>query len=357
MPLPERLKKTRDKLGLTLQQVADRVGLSAPTICAYEKGQRDPSFSHLTRLAKLYCRPVEYFFSENDEPEETVLWRTKPYSPTAKELEAKLLELGARYRALEVWSDCVMPSRLPQCEAGWNDVAVMADSVRKSLGLGDRPGASLGEALQEVGVKIFHLAFEPKQASASTVTAGFGPALLLNSSADLRERTYSTAHDLFHLLTWGKRDKGIGEGENLADRFADCLLLPIDAVRQATTSHLRKGKLTFRELDLIASGFDVPLEALVRRLGDVFGLSKDQIRQMRLRLQASGFSGKADWSHAPWSRPRRFVELASKAYDDGKLSLGRLANYLGISRQDAMKEFLHGNEDSIVDEEVLLTSP
>ena len=92
MSLHERLKQTRDKLGLTLHQVADRVGLSAPTISAYENAVREPSFSHLAKFAKLYCRPIEYFFSEVAEPEEVVVWRVKPHSPVAEEFEAKLLD-------------------------------------------------------------------------------------------------------------------------------------------------------------------------------------------------------------------------------------------------------------------------
>jgi transcriptional regulator with XRE-family HTH domain/Zn-dependent peptidase ImmA (M78 family) len=354
MALHERLRQTREKLGLTLQQVADRVGLSPPTISAYETGQREPSFSHLTKFAKLYCRPIEYFFSEEAEPEEVVLWRTKPYSPTAQKLEAKLLELGQHYRTLEVWSDCVMPPRLPSYEADRDDAAVMAASVRKSLGLGDRPGASLAETLQEAGVKIFHLPIEPKPAAAATVTAAFGPAVLLNSSADRQERTYSLAHELFHLLAWGQYGQDSAEGDALANRFADCLLLPEDAVRQVVTFHQRHGKLTVRELDLIARGFDVPLEALIRRLGDVFPLPKERIRQILLQVQAAGFSGKADWSQTPSSRPRRFIELATKAYEEGKLSLGRLAEYLGINRQEAMKRYFHDGEETILDEEVLI---
>jgi transcriptional regulator with XRE-family HTH domain/Zn-dependent peptidase ImmA (M78 family) len=350
----ERLKQTREKLGLTLQQVADRVGLSAPTISAYENAQREPSFSHLTKIAKLYCRTVEYFFSEKPEQAELVLWRRKPHSPIAQELEAKLLELGNLYRSLEVWSDCVMPCRLPQYDPGTVDVTTMATSVRKALGLGDRPGASLEDTLQEAGVKIFHQNFEPRSASACTLTPEFGAAVLLNALADRRERVFSLAHELFHLITWGKYQKDSEDGESLADRFADCLLLPEEAVRQAVAPHMRAGKVTFRVLDLIALGFDVPLESLLRRTGDVFTRQKESTRQDILRVQASGFTGMQDRSHPPASRPRRFVELAAKAYEDGKLSLGRLAEYLGISRQEAMKEFFDDGKESIVDEEILL---
>jgi transcriptional regulator with XRE-family HTH domain/Zn-dependent peptidase ImmA (M78 family)/predicted HTH domain antitoxin len=355
MAMSERLRQTREKLGLTLQQVADRVGLSAPTISAYETGQREPSFSHLAKFGKLYCRPVEFFLSEQAEPEEVVVWRTKPHSPKAEELEATLLELGQRYRELEVWADSVMPLRLPRYEDA-SDIPGMAAAIRKVLGLGDRPGASLEDALQDAGVKIFHLEFEPKTASASTVTAAFGAAILLNSLAHRRDRIYALAHELFHILTWGKFEKGNTEAEALADQFADCLLLPDEAVRHALTPHLRDGGVTFRALDLVALGFDVPLDAFLRRAGEVFGQPKDVIRQNVLRVQASGFSTKAEPRQTTPSRPRRFVELATKAYDDGKMSIGRLAEYLGISRQEAMKQFFHNGKENIGDEKVLLAS-
>jgi Zn-dependent peptidase ImmA (M78 family)/DNA-binding XRE family transcriptional regulator len=356
MAMHERLRQTREKLGLTLQQVADRVGLSAPTISAYETGQREPSFSHLTKFGKLYCRPVEFFFAEQAEPEEVVVWRAKPFSPKAEELEAKLLELGQRYRELEVWADSVMPLRIPRYEDGASDIPGMAAAVRKALGLGDRPGASLEDALQDAGVKIFYLEFEPKTASASTVTSAFGVAILLNSSAHRRDRIYSLAHELFHVLTWGKFQKDNQEAEAFADRFADCLLLPDEAVRHAVTPHLRKGSATFRALDLVALGFDVPLDAFLRRAGEVFGQPRDVIRQNVLRVRASGFPARQEQSQMPSSRPRRFVELAAKAYDDGKLSIGKLAEYLGISRQEAMKQFFHDGKESIGDEEVLLAA-
>jgi hypothetical protein len=62
-------------------------------------------------------------------------------------------------------------------------------------------------------------------------------------------------------------------------------------------------------------------------------------------------------SEAAPTRPQRFVDLAEKAYDDGKLALGRLADYLGVSRQEAMRRFFHDGGGSIVDEEVSLAPP
>jgi hypothetical protein len=82
----------------------------------------------------------------------------------------------------------------------------------------------------------------------------------------------------------------------------------------------------------------------------------EDTRRDVLRLQAAGTFSEEPVETVP-ARPQRFVHLALKAYEDGKLALGRLADYLGISRQEAMRRFFHDGKGSIADEEVSLTPP
>lgn len=44
------LRRARELSGLTQQELADRSGIAAPTISAYETGRRDPSVTNLVRL-------------------------------------------------------------------------------------------------------------------------------------------------------------------------------------------------------------------------------------------------------------------------------------------------------------------
>jgi transcriptional regulator with XRE-family HTH domain len=360
MALHERLRHARKRVGLTLEQVAERTGVSVPSLSAYENGHREPSFAQLAKLAKVYRRPVEFFLSEEPLEAEAVVWRVKPPSPLAEELETKLLELGRRYRALEEWTGNVSSAKLPKYElsAEEPDVDRLAFQVRGSLCLGERPGADLLRAVEEAGVKVFFLPFEPKTGSASTVSETFGPTVLLNALASRRDRVYSLAHELFHLLTWGQfPGEGASEkAEALADRFARCLLLPEEPVRLALARALRSGRVTFRDLDAIAKSFDVPLEPFLWRVGEVLRRPREDTRRDVLRLQAAGAISEDPAEPAP-PRPERFEHLAVKAYEDGKLALGRLADYLGISRQEAMRKFFHDGQGSIADEEVSLTPP
>lgn len=55
-----RLKEVRKKKGLSLQQVADAVGLGNNTISRYETGKREPRLEMWQKLADIYGVSVPY---------------------------------------------------------------------------------------------------------------------------------------------------------------------------------------------------------------------------------------------------------------------------------------------------------
>ena len=65
-----RLSLARREAGLTQEESAERAGLTRVTIARYETGHRAPSELALNMLATLYNKPVEWFFGEEEEPED-----------------------------------------------------------------------------------------------------------------------------------------------------------------------------------------------------------------------------------------------------------------------------------------------
>lgn len=55
-----RIKEVRKKKGLSLQQVADAVGLGNNTISRYETGKREPKLETWNKLADYFHVPVAY---------------------------------------------------------------------------------------------------------------------------------------------------------------------------------------------------------------------------------------------------------------------------------------------------------
>jgi transcriptional regulator with XRE-family HTH domain len=63
----ERLRRSREYLGLSQNEVAEHLGLSRPAITNMEAGKRKVSTLELNRLAKLYHQPYAYFSGETSE--------------------------------------------------------------------------------------------------------------------------------------------------------------------------------------------------------------------------------------------------------------------------------------------------
>lgn len=61
-----RLREERLKKGLSLQQVADAVGLGNNTISRYETGKREPKLETWNKLAEYFSVPTSYLMGTDD---------------------------------------------------------------------------------------------------------------------------------------------------------------------------------------------------------------------------------------------------------------------------------------------------
>jgi len=352
MNLHQRLKQARLALKLTIGAVEEKTGIGASTISEFENGKREPRLPQLKNLADTYQRPISFFLEEGEPVSEVVLWRKKPASPQAEQIQMQLLGLAEQYHNLETWCDDHEPCELPSATGkaasySYADAEKLAYHVRRDLGLGERPGQTLLRVLEEVcKVKVFHLAFEPTGSAACTLSSKFGAAILLNRSHVRWRRNFDLAHELFHLLTWTVfRQAGSSDGieaseqeEKLATCFARNLLMPSEVVRVSLDPRFDESKkLGFDALFEVARQFDVSVEALLWQIRFVYNLRSETIKEHVERLRSQmGFWDDRERDD-PLERPLRFRVLARQALRKGLISAGRYAEFLGISRREAMQ--------------------
>lgn len=351
--LAERLKYARQSMKLTLDDVGSRTGVGASTLSEFENDKREPRLPQLKELADLYRRSTSFFLEDGPLSREVVLWRQKPQSPKAEELQAQLLRLAEQYHLLEQWCDSFERPEIPfatgKAESfGYQQAEKLAHDFRNIHGLGERPGQSLLRVLEEVcKVKVFHMAFEPSGSAACTLDATCGASILLNSRNVRWRRNFDLAHELFHLLTWkvfrtpGEESfaEASAQEEKLATCFARNLLMPQEPLRIAIDSQLgTKTSLTFDDLFEVARQFDVSVEALLWQMSFVLNRSKEWVSENLSKLQGQiAFWDKRQSDTLPL-RPLRFEALAAEALRKGSISTGRYAEYLGITRREAMRQ-------------------
>lgn len=93
-----RLRQAREYLGVSQEAVAEALGVPRASVSAMESGRRKVSSLELRDLARLYKRPLEWFYGDDAQPiaeDETVtaLFRaTKNLKPEDKEQVLRFAE-------------------------------------------------------------------------------------------------------------------------------------------------------------------------------------------------------------------------------------------------------------------------
>ena len=116
--------------------------------------------------------------------------------------------------------------------------------------------------------------------------------------------------------------------------------MPADPLREAVTARVRDGKLPPASLFEIARQCDVSVEALAWRIHDLYGgTRKTNARTKAIIRKAQQIAPECETRQTttPPERPARFRALATLALRRGEISVGRYAEYVGVSRQHALR--------------------
>jgi Zn-dependent peptidase ImmA (M78 family)/DNA-binding XRE family transcriptional regulator len=360
--LGSRIRNARARLSLSQQQLAKEIGFSASQIISQiEKGERDVKAWELVSLAKALRIDVSQLLNvEEPKPLAPVLWRK--YPETNKELiEVEFLQRCEQYALLEKLCGVVIKEELPTREVNYETLTYeyaesLGEEIRNHFELGSRPATCLSSILEErYGVKIWYENLD--EGSAASVKDSFGAAILMNATEAPWRRNFNFAHELFHLITWPSfsteslyEDRELwDEVERRANAFASSLLLPSEELSEAFENRIKDDKIEYTDLIEIGREFSVSTEALLYRLLHLRLLQSDVVDSLLgnadFRSLDRSFR-QTDWWKPP-KIPERFARLAFVAYQKGKLSKARLAEYLNTSLIDLSNTLLeYGLDDS-----------
>lgn len=345
------LKRARELLQLTPEQVAQEISVKPQDIVGWEKEQFRPNLEQLEDLAKLYGREIDYFLRETPAPPEKIEFRGKPgqtlgsLSKETKIILARFDELCRTALEFEGLLNKQREVKLP----GFNDSDppnAVVQSIRRKFNVGDKPLADLRNCLENEGVRIFELPVpEDAFSGFSFWHVEYGPCILLNAREPKGRKNFTLAHELAHLLYRQgsslcyiplKFSEPLGGLEHKANQVAIELLLP----RSAVLEDFRKRNLSRtpleRELAQMASKWAVSIQALgyrLEKLGLIEGGLTDEIVDSRPKYPRRPKT-------PAWERQlgKRFVETSIEAYQKGLISSGKLAHSLGITIRKTLEE-------------------
>lgn len=353
-----RLRISREAVGLTQAEAADRLFISRTTLVAIEQGKRTVKDSELIRLCDAYGVSLNTLLRKEAVHVDLLpRFRKMPEQESSgiAEAVAILNDLVSAEVELEQLLGIERVSRLPPERSLLpGDVRKQAEEdaqdLRKFLGLGKSPIIDLFALLDlELGVRVYFHPLSQKVSGLFAYDESLGACILINSNHRWERQVQTGAHELGHVVS-ARQDIDINqEGphensrkERYANAFAPAFLMPTRTVMQKFNEICAGSKrLTRRHVIVLAHYFGVSREGLVRRLEELGlapegtwdwfekngGITDKQTADVLgfVRGDLASFAYKSKGS-------LRLEMLAAQALDRELLSEGQVASLLGIDR-------------------------
>ena len=224
---PERLSLARRRRSKSKRDLALALGVNENTIRRHETGETTPSDEVIERLARMLEFPSGFFFGGKiDEPQEDAASFRSLSSLSAADRSAALAA-GALAFILDDW----VRERFDLPDTDILDLTGekpenAARTLRQVWGIGERPIRNMVHLLEAKGIRLFSLAENTRAVDAFSVWRRNKPYVFLNTYKTSEHSRMDAAHELGHLVLHKHGGPGGREGENEAQTFARCFLMP-----------------------------------------------------------------------------------------------------------------------------------
>lgn len=329
---PKTLEAARLARGLSLSALAERCGISAPTLSRLESGKRDASADERRVLAGALAVP-EIALSRPLVSERLGLsgfYHRKLRRAGAKgvrAIESQCLLDVVALRELTGMADLPGPSSVLTIDLddAKGDPEVAANMVRLAWQLPRGPIRDLCRVVEAAGCVVIHTDFSiPEMDALYQKVNGLPPIFWVNSRKPLERVRFSIAHELGHLILHEEKPADEAQAEREADAFAAAFLMPKADFRSECPSALR-----VPELVEMKRRWRCSMQAIARRARDVGRITDPQYRSIQIELSRRGWR-KCEPYPITGESPRVLADVIGTCLRDLDLVEADLADRLGV---------------------------
>lgn len=353
MSLGQRIRQARRASGLSLRDLASKIGVSPTAISNYERGQDTPRPSVLVRLARALEVESEFFFREVN-----VVLRAPAYrkhsglsARSRLSFESSVLKILEKYLMIEN----LFPKRRRvefntrlEPVRSIEDAETAAESLRDCWGLGFGPIYDLMAVLEDHGVKVIALSPRHGFDGFSCWANDTIPVVVCSSDAPGDRQRFTLAHELGHLML-GFSDAV--DVESAAHRFAAALLVPRKAVFHELGE--KRSRLTMEELHILKHKYGLSMQAWARRAFDLGIIACSVYTGVCKQFSKLGWRKEEPGDQVPGETPRRCSMLVYQAIAEDLVSPSTaesLLNYSYDGKKPVLKVASTQIDEGIVNE-------
>lgn len=331
-----RIRSARKLKGLSLQEIADELGISKQMISKYEKGISIPTSSNLIKLAKLFDLKVDYFFNSFKIDLGEVNFRKKSSFSAKKQdsLKENIKIKLENYLYIEDllsidfnFSNPIDDIIIEKME----DIEAAVSQLKNSWEIGFDPVHNIIQLLEDKRIKIIELAdSEDNFDGLATYVDGKYPVIVLNSKFPVERKRFSLLHELGHLLLNISEDTQL-KSEDVCNKFASEFLLPKAAIIEEFGG--KRKHIIISELISIQEKYGISIKAIVYKLKDVGILNDNQHAGFYKKIRFNRALEK-EIDQSRFSTPEnsdRFERLVYRALAQENISVSKAASLLNVN--------------------------
>lgn len=331
MNLGERIKSARQAAGLSLRELAERVGVSHNAISKYERGMDVPGSTVLLRLAEELNVKIDYFFRDTKVELSTPAFRKKMSMSKKKEdaILAQISDWLERYLEVEnlffaKHPRFLIPEEMDREIRSVEEAERVAEQLRILWQIGTDPINNLTELLEEKGIKVGIVDAYPEFDACTLEEKNLGTLIAINRNMSADRQRFNLAHELAHIII--QVADGIDE-EKAAHRFAGAFLVPAEAARR----ELGEKRFTINpvELHLLKHKYGMSMQGWIYRVKDLQIISELQAANMFKTFRMKKWHVQEPGDPLPAEIPQRMDRLIIRALAEGMISEPRAAEFLG----------------------------
>ena len=294
----ERLKKARIYRGLTVAELAERVGCQRQTLSMYEISKSQPTDkATVTRLAQELDFPVKYFYEHPKESASGTVYFRSLLTTNKKYRSEQIVKLDFLSQIYSLLHDYVT---FPEFESLKLPDDVTPDQAARALrdawGLGQGPIDNLISVVEQHGILVTSFststndvdAFSQFMGTADTPTYIIAYSDNKTSAARIH---FDIAHELGHICLheWSEDIEDISKEEfkikeREANEFAAAFLMPEETFRKDAEG----GRQTITYYKQLKKKWKVSIAAMIRRAEKLGILSTEEYQNLIRIMQRRG---------------------------------------------------------------------
>lgn len=268
-----KLKELRDRKCLSLQELANQVGVAKQSIHKFENGIVSPSSETLLKIADALNVSYSYFYENHIKYNlnlQNIKFREK-HKIRNEKLENEIKEDVCRYLSKFMELSEIMDETLEFENpldgfeiASDKDIEKAAKIIRKKWKIGNGPITDVVETLEAKGLFIVEISRLEDFTGLSGLANDQIPIIVLNEKfLSIERKRFTALHELGHIVLQFSTTLSEAKLERFCDSFAGAILLIDDVLYEELGKN--RTVITLAELKRIKELYGISVQAIIMR--------------------------------------------------------------------------------------------